>query len=269
MKVVGEVSAAERQVASGFGLHRPDLVDVDIVDDHCVPIGLLECAREHDLRHVAPDARELDHGFGTRGILIGGRPVVGHELVGDPAVEERTRGGEPLVEVPVQLVVDHVPVELAVRTFEVAVDRQDIIKMIFLTARNVPAAPPTRQIATSSAATTRVRAVRDDAFKRCCIARSISTARNAITTAATEAGPSCRQGSRWDGSGGASRETTQHAGNAAGRHHRSGSRAARPRSGDAPARTRLAPTSMKVGATTTTSPGRFTSSLAGLRTARG
>ena len=87
---VGEVGAAERQVTAGLGLQRPDLVDVDIVDDHCVPIGVLERAREHDLRHVAPDRANSTTGWG-RGILIGGRPVVGHELVGDPSVEERTR----------------------------------------------------------------------------------------------------------------------------------------------------------------------------------
>ena len=51
---------------------------------------------------------------GASGILVGRRPVAGHQLPGDPPVEERAHLGEHVVEVPVHLRVDQVPGEVAV-----------------------------------------------------------------------------------------------------------------------------------------------------------
>src|SRR6202035_130717 len=79
--------------------------------------------RVHDLGHVQPDAGELDHGLGARGVFIGGRPDAGHELIHDTPFQEGAHPAELLVDVVVQLVVDHVPIELAVRPLDEAIER--------------------------------------------------------------------------------------------------------------------------------------------------
>ena len=98
--------------------------------------------------------------------------------------------------------------------------------MIFLTARNVPAAPRDKS---RGRVATRARAVRDDAFKRCCIraGRFRRLATRLLPPRLKRNRVAGRGHVRWQR--GASRETMQHASDAAGRHHRSGSRPARPR----------------------------------------
>jgi hypothetical protein len=51
------------------------------------------------------------------------RQESGHQLVGDTSVQEGAHRAELLVEVAVQLVVDHVPIELAVRSLDEAIKR--------------------------------------------------------------------------------------------------------------------------------------------------
>ena len=52
-------------------------------------LGALQSAGVDDLWHVAPNRGELGHRPGVGGVLIRGRPEVGHELVGDAPVEKR------------------------------------------------------------------------------------------------------------------------------------------------------------------------------------
>jgi hypothetical protein len=47
-------------------------------------------------------------------ICVGGRPDAGHQLVGDPSVRKRSRIAELVVEMLMELVVDHVPVDLMI-----------------------------------------------------------------------------------------------------------------------------------------------------------
>ena len=118
----GQVGAAEHEVAARLGLESLDLVRDDLPHDRGVPARALECPRVDELGHVPPDAGELGHGPGVRGIGVGRGPEPGHQLVGDASVQERAHRGELRIEVPVQLVVDHVPVERVVRSLEEAVE---------------------------------------------------------------------------------------------------------------------------------------------------
>src|SRR6266404_276934 len=54
------------------------------------------------------------------------RPVSGHQFVGDTSVQEGAHRAELLVEVTVHLVVDQVPVELAVGSLKETVKRTDL-----------------------------------------------------------------------------------------------------------------------------------------------
>ena len=119
----GEVGPAEHQVSTGLRLELHDLLGDDVSDHRGVPVGPLQGPGVHDLGHVPPDAGELDHGPGTRGVGVGCRPESGHQLVGDTSVQEGAHRAELLVEVAVQLVVDQVPIELAVRSLEEAIKR--------------------------------------------------------------------------------------------------------------------------------------------------
>jgi len=73
------------------------------------------------LGHVPPDPGELLHGRCAPGVQVGGRPESGHELVGDPSVQEGSHHVELLDDVGVELVIDHVPVDLLLRSLEEAV----------------------------------------------------------------------------------------------------------------------------------------------------
>jgi hypothetical protein len=53
---------------------------------------------------------------------VGGGPDRGHELVADAPVQEGAHRSELLVDVARQLVVDPVPVDLALRSFDEAVE---------------------------------------------------------------------------------------------------------------------------------------------------
>src|SRR5215469_932990 len=109
-----QVGSAEHHVPAGLRLELLDLLGYDLAD-HCgVPTGPIEGPGEHDLGHVPPDAGELDHGAGAGGVSVGCRPESGHQLMRDASAQEGAHRAELLVEVAVQLVIDHLPVELAV-----------------------------------------------------------------------------------------------------------------------------------------------------------
>ena len=118
----GQVGAAEHEVSARLGLEPLDLLGDDLPHDRGVPARSLEGPRVDELGHVAPDARELGDGLAARRIGVGRGPEPGHQLVGDASVQERAHRGELGIEVPVQLVVDHVPVELMIRSLEETVE---------------------------------------------------------------------------------------------------------------------------------------------------
>src|SRR6185295_341239 len=57
----------------------------------------------------------------ARGVGVGGRPDSGHEFVGDPSAQEGPHRLEHLEDVGVELVIDHVPVDLLLGPLEEAV----------------------------------------------------------------------------------------------------------------------------------------------------
>lgn len=125
----GQVGTAEDQISAGLGLEGQDLGRREVVDDPGVPVGPLQGARVHDLRDVPPDPGELDHRGGGGGVLVGSGPEIGRQLVHEPAFDQSSGLGQPVVEVTVvevtvELLVDHVSADVAVRPLHVAVDRR-------------------------------------------------------------------------------------------------------------------------------------------------
>src|SRR6267378_6695118 len=89
--------------------------------DRGVPPRRGEGLRIDHLRHVPPDPGELLHVRSAPGVGVGGRPESGHELVGDPSVQEGSHRLELLDDVGVELVIEHVPIDLLLRSLEEAV----------------------------------------------------------------------------------------------------------------------------------------------------
>src|SRR5438445_8686096 len=54
---------------------------------------------------------------------VGRRPEPGHQLVGDTSAQKGAHPAEPVVEVTVELVIHHVPIDLAVRALDEAIER--------------------------------------------------------------------------------------------------------------------------------------------------
>ena len=123
MNVAASSAPPSSRSPPGSAFQPLDLLGDDLPDDRGVPIGPLERPRVDELGHVPPDAGELGHGPGVRRIGVGRGPEPGHQVVGDTPAQERSHRGELLVEMTVQLVVDHVPVELAIGSLEEAIER--------------------------------------------------------------------------------------------------------------------------------------------------
>ncbi len=88
-----EVAAANDEVPAGLCLEGEHFGRHDVVDDRRVPTGPLQGARVDDLRHVPPDLRELDDRRGGGRVVVGGRPELLHQLVGDPPFEKAAGAG--------------------------------------------------------------------------------------------------------------------------------------------------------------------------------
>ncbi len=134
MKAAARSDPPRARSPPGWALTSHHLLDDEVSDHGGVPVGLVQGPREHNLGHVPPDAGGLDHGPGTRRVRVGRRPELGHQLVGDPTVDEGAHGAELVVEVAVQLVVDRVPTDLPVRSMMKPSSDTDVLQTIFLIA---------------------------------------------------------------------------------------------------------------------------------------
>ena len=120
--------AADHQVAVRPGRQRTHLLGDDVPHQGGVRPHGLERPGVDDLRDVPPDAGELGLDRGAVRVGIGVRPVVLHELVRHPALEERAGRPQHVVHVLVQLGVDPVPGDVSVHALEEPVERDAAVQ---------------------------------------------------------------------------------------------------------------------------------------------
>jgi hypothetical protein len=110
----GEIRSADAEVPVELASQVLEQLTHVAAHEAAVVFDLLEARGEHDLRHRIPDARELSHRIGRRGIVLARRPVIGHDLVQPAAVQRRIQRSHLVVEPGVQLVVDARPLEAVI-----------------------------------------------------------------------------------------------------------------------------------------------------------